>query len=154
LTDEDDCSVKDPTLFDLPNAGPGDFRCQPLNAYTCDQPISPTMGGTYTNCKERTGSYLHDTADYVNFLSTIKDPSQIVVAAIAGDSQTTLMTGPIATPFVQQLALEPSCMTTINGMPQIGRPGIRVNNFANAFGGRGLTATVCQPDYSAVLSDI
>ena len=82
LTDEDDCSVKDPAIFALPatQVGAGDFRCQPLFAYRCDTPISATAGGSYANCRVRTDSYLQDPAIYAQFLSTVKPAGKSVVA--------------------------------------------------------------------------
>ncbi len=162
LTDEDDCSVSDPSLFSLPadQAGPADFRCQPLFAYTCDQPISPSIGSNYTNCTVRTGSYLGDPATYVQFLGTVKDPSAITVATIVGDPGITatganISTGPLTTPFTQSLALLPSCTATINGNPNIGRPGIRLADFAGLIGAdRSRFDSVCQSDYSAALTNI
>ncbi|MDB4955381.1 MAG: hypothetical protein JWO36_2950 [Myxococcales bacterium] len=157
LTDEDDCSVKDPAIFQLPaaQAGPGDFRCQPLFAYRCDTAISPSSAGSYANCHVRTDSYLQDPALYAQFLSAVKPPGKTVVALIAGDPSTTLtMTGAITTPFTQQLALEPSCMATINGQPAIGRPANRLQDFLTPFGDHGLFRTVCQPDYSQALTDV
>ena len=163
LTDEDDCSVKDPALFSLgSNSGPGDFRCQPLYAYKCDTAINAAAGGNYTNCKPLTGSYLKDPSDYFGFLTTIKDPSQIVVATIAGGLQNGMppdgamvTTGMISTPFVQSLALLPSCtFTNAMGMISIGRPAIRIDAFRRLFGDHGLYGTVCQADYSTVIAAI
>jgi hypothetical protein len=165
LTDEDDASVKDPSVFSLMNVGPGDFRVQPLYAYKCDKPISATGGDTYTGCKPTTGGYLHDTSEYYTFLTTQigKDPSQVVVAAIAGTDNMgnapdptgfTIMTGGITFPFTQPLALEPSCMTTISGGMAISRPGLRISDFISQFGSRGKYYTVCQGDYSQALKDI
>ena len=156
LTDEDDCSARDPALFTLPadQAGPGDFRCQPLYAYTCDQPIAKDAPGDYTNCAVRTDSYLRDPAEYFQFLSTVKDPSRLVVALIGGDPKTSLSTGPITQPFAQDLALEPSCSATIGGHFAIGRPALRLGDFVDRFGDHGLFRTVCQADYSQALGDI
>jgi hypothetical protein len=165
LTDEDDCSVKDPAIFSLNNVGPGDFRCQPLYAYKCDQPISATANGSYANCKPGTGGYLHDTSEFYTFLTSGigKDPSQIVVAVIGGTDMNgqapnpagfNVMTGAITTPFMQSLALLPTCNTTINGNPAFGRPGLRLSDFVSQFGTRGRYYTVCQGDYSAALTDI
>jgi hypothetical protein len=163
LTDEDDCSVKDPAIFSLANAGPGDFRCQPLFAYTCAQPISATAAGNYTGCTPTTGSYLQDTSAYVSFLESVKDPSQLIVATIAGadgnggmpdPSGFSITTGPITAPFTQALALLPSCSTTINGATAMGRPGLRIADFVHRFGLRGEFYSVCQSDYSQVLADI
>jgi hypothetical protein len=151
LTDEDDCSVADPSLFALNNPGPGDFRCQPLYAYDCDQPIVATGPGTYTNCHPRHGSYLADPASYVDFLDMLKDPSQISVSLIAGDPTTTIQTGPITQPFTQSLALEPSCSTTIDGNLAIGRPAIRLDEFRKSFGDHGQWDTVCKSDYTGAL---
>ncbi len=156
LTDEDDCSVKDPAIFALPadQVGPGDLRCQPLFAYKCDTPISPTMPGSYTNCTVRTDSYLQDPALYAQFLSTVKPPGRSVVALIAGDPTTNIAVGPITSPIMQPLALEPSCSATINGNPAIGRPALRLQDFLAPFGDHGLFRTICQPDYSQALTDI
>jgi hypothetical protein len=163
LTDEDDCSVKDPTLFNLAaaQAGPGDFRCQPLFGYKCDTAISSANPGTYTNCAPLTGSYLKDPADYYGFLSTVKDPAQIVVAFIGGGSMNggppsgaVVMTGAITSPFSQALALQPSCTATVNGQFAIARPGIRINDFVTQFGDRGLFQTICTADYTPALMQI
>jgi len=155
LTDEDDCSVKDPSLFSLQNAGPEDFRCQPLVAYDCDTAISPTTPGTYTGCVPRTGSYLQDTAFYAGFLSTVKDQAHLIVAMIAGDPTSTIMTGSLTIgTHTQTLALLPSCHAMIGSDDAIGRPGIRLADFTNQFGDRGLYDTVCQSDYTGTLGAI
>ncbi len=154
LTDEDDCSVQDKSLFALPTSqvGPGDFRCQPLYAYKCDTPISPTMAGTYTNCSVLTGSYLYDPLSYASFLTTLKgDPSKVVIAMLSGDPEKNIMTGEYLS---QSLALLPSCTATINGNPAAGRPGIRLADFQSAFGDHGLFSTICQSDYSNTLTKI
>ena len=172
LTDEDDASVKDPSVFTLPDAqvgGHNDFRVQPLFAYTCDQSISPTAGGVYTNCVPRTDSYLQDPSYYAKFVSSVKDPSQVVVAVIAApppgvttndkppqtSNALTVSTGSLVlNGNTQALALQPSCSATINGNPAIGRPAVRLGNFLSNFGDRGKFYTVCQGDYSAALTDI
>lgn len=172
LTDEDDASAKDPAVFSLPDAmvgGHDDYRVQPLFAYKCDQSLSATAGGTYTNCTSRTDSYLQDPAFYAQFLSAVKDPARIVVAAIAAPppglvtndsppqtaNATTISTGPLAlNGNTQSLALQPSCSATINGNPAIGRPAVRLGSFVKSFGDRGKFYTVCQSDYSAALTDI
>jgi hypothetical protein len=155
LTDEDDCSVRDPSLFDRTDLSQDDFRCQPLYAYTCDRAISSTGPGSYTNCRPRTDSYLETPAHYYDFLAGIKDPSQILVALIAGDPARDIAVGPLTLGTgTQPLALLPSCRTTIGTNPAIGRPAIRLNDFLARFGSHGLFRTVCQPDYSGVVADI
>jgi hypothetical protein len=164
LTDEDDCSVKDTSIFSLGSGatGPGDFRCQPLYAYKCDSgAISASGPGTYTGCTPRTDSYLQDPAFYFQFLTSVKPPEQIVVAAVIGDpkldmnGKANIGTGPITTPFNQTLALLPSCNAVINGNATIGRPGIRLASFLANFGSnRGKTYSICQSDYTPALKDI
>ncbi|HEX2690382.1 MAG TPA: hypothetical protein VHN14_27395 [Kofleriaceae bacterium] len=171
LTDEDDASVKDNAVFSLPDAqvgGRSDYRVQPLFAYKCDQPLS-TQAGTFTNCKPRTDSYLQDPSIYAQFLSGVKNPAQIVVAAIAApppglmtndNPSRTADTNNIqigSLPLngtTQSPALLPSCSTTINTKMAIGRPAVRLANFISNFGDRGRFYTVCQDDYSAALADI
>ncbi len=161
LTDEDDCSVIDPSLFTMPPStvgGINDFRCQPLTAYDCDQPITAGSGSaTYTNCSVRHGGPLLDPDIVAQLLATIKDPSQTAVALIAGDPETTIMTGALTFPgqnVTQDPALLPSCSTTINGDYAIGRPAIRLNDFMSKYGPRGSFHSVCQPDYGQALTDI
>jgi hypothetical protein len=173
LTDEDDASTKDASVFAIPDAQAGghtDFRVQPLFAYSCDTAISNSAPGTYSNCKARTDSYLQDPAFYASFLSSVKDPAQLVVAVIGGpppglmtnddppqtaNSATDIMTGPLTlNGNTQPLALEPSCSATINNDPAVGRPAIRLASFLSNFGSRGRFYSVCQGDYSAALTDI
>ncbi|HKA88673.1 MAG TPA: hypothetical protein VKE22_13475 [Haliangiales bacterium] len=158
LTDEDDCSVRDPAIFSLPEQQVGalDFRCQPMFSYTCDQPISPSGPGTYTNCFARTDSYLEDPNSFTQFLIDVKGGlSRVVVALIGGPPTKDIMTGQLVLPNITQpLALLPSCTTTIGGRTAVGRPGIRLNRFLTPFGGHGLFRTVCQSDYSQALADI
>lgn len=154
LTDEDDCSAQ-PALFTQSTdvVGRDDFRCA-QGAYRCDRAISPSAGGSYTGCRIRRDGLLNDPDLYAQFLSAVKDPSLIAVAAIAGDPTTDITTGPLTAPFRQDLALLPSCTTMIDGRLAIGRPAGRIDAFLGNFGDRGLFRTVCQADYSQVVADI
>ncbi len=176
LTDEDDASTKDATVFGLPDnsvGGHNDYRVQPLFAYKCDTPLDPANPGTYANCVPRTDSYLQDPAFYSTFLAGVKDPAQVVVAVIAGPppglmtndvppqvavaptTATTVSVGPLTIGAnTQPLALQPSCNATINGNPAIGRPALRLASFLSAYGNRGRFYSICQSDYSAALADI
>jgi len=166
LTDEDDASIADSTVFTLPGSN-DDFRVQPLYAYACDQPISASAPGRYTNCRPRTDSYLKPVSDYVDFLA----PDRPMVAVIASpppglttaDGQQAnintdaIVTGPLtfASGASQALALQPSTSCTINNNPAIGRPALRLADFVANFGARrGKFYNVCQPDYSTVLKNL
>ena len=162
LTDEDDASVADSTVFTLPAStvgGNNDFRVQPLFAYDCDTPISATAGGTYTNCKPRTDSYLYSPGHYVDFLTSVKDPSLLQVAVIAGAQQngsppsSTIMTGSLTLGGgTQPLALQPSCTVEIAGNSAIARPGIRLADFAMRLAGHGTFSSICVDDDGPTLT--
>ena len=155
LTDEDDCSAN-PSLFDHPtsDAGPSDLRCA-LYGYTCDRPIDPTLPESYANCAPTLGGDLRDPSSYSDFLATLKDPSQTVVAVVGGDITSGINTGPLTIGGnTQSLAVEPSCNATINGNLAIARPGIRLGAFSDMFGDHGIYETVCQADYSGALTAI
>jgi hypothetical protein len=153
LVDEDDASIGDPAFFGA--AQTSDFRAQPLLAYRCDQPISPTGPGSYTGCRPRTDSFLTDPARYYELLSTLKPPGRTIVALIGGDPRPDVEVGPLTINGQQQaLALLPSCSATIDGKPAIGRPAIRLADFTSRFGDSGLFRSICQPDYSQTLADI
>ena len=178
LTDEDDASVRDDSVFSLPDdtvGGHDDFRVQPLFA-----PPAPADLG-------RGGRRLHELQASNRFVSPdhgvlrtvsglVKDPAQIVVGGDRGSppnfmtndpppqTAAALNGNPTATDIVtgelvlsgntQALALEPSCEATINGNPSTGRPGVRLADFVAGFGDRGRYYTVCQSDFSAALTDI
>ncbi len=181
LTDEDDASVGDTSVFglDASAVGPGDFRVQPLYAYQCDQAISASGPGSYTNCKVRRDSYLQDPASYTEFLRTVKDPAQTVVAVIASPppgfatndspaqtanaNTSAIATGPLTfyddnnnVTAMQTLALQPSTTCTIGtNTHALGRPALRLVDFLSSYGpDRGRFYNVCQADYSAALADI
>jgi hypothetical protein len=157
LTDEDDCSADDLSLFtrDQSVAGPNDLRCA-IEAYQCDSLIAPGSDGTYSNCKLRTDGALANPSDFAAFLTSIKDPTRIMTALIGGDPTTTIETGPltIAGSSAQERVVQPSCMTTINSVVQVARPANRIAAFVQAFASRGLFNTVCASDYSQALTDI
>jgi hypothetical protein len=157
LTDEDDCSVveNDPSLFERTDLPLDDFRCQPLYAYDCDAPISATGSGAYHGCVPHVGGYLEKVSRYYDFLTGVKDPSLLVVALVAGDPTADIAVGPLTiNNQTQPLALQPSCSATILGKSAIARPALRLADFASRFGDRGLFRTVCQSDYSGVVTAI
>lgn len=152
LTDEDDCSANS-RLF-TEGGTDTDFRCvQP--AYRCDQAISGSKGGDYTNCEIRRDTLLTDPQAYVNFLTALKGPGHVVVALIGGDPEKDVSTGELKFQgTTQPLSLLPSCTATIAGQPTIARPANRLEDFRKAFGDHGLFATVCQSDYGQAVADI
>jgi hypothetical protein len=157
LTDEDDCSVVDDSIFTEPASAVGglsDFRCQPLNAYDCDPALS-TADGTYSNCVVHHGGPLLDTNAASAMLATVKDPSQTTVALMGGPPESTIMVGALTFADdgqTQDPALMPSCSVTLSDGVAIARPANRLSDFVSHYGPRGTFASVCQTDYSPALA--
>ena len=91
-TDEDDCSVADPTFFGDPNAtvasplGPRtSFRCHEFGVQ-CDDDPEPRAFGVRTGCRSREDSpFMPSVASYVRFLVALKPaPGQVAVTAMFG----------------------------------------------------------------------
>jgi len=90
ITDQDDCSAKDTTLFD-PNAtelGPlTPFRCFEYGV-VCD-PDLPRVAGQRIDCQPRDGSaYFGSLQEEADFLRSLKDdPNMVLVAAVIGNPE-------------------------------------------------------------------
>lgn len=180
LTDEDDASVKDPSVFTPPSGNlTSDFPVQPQYAYNCNAPIDPNTPATYSGCTVRTGSYLQDPAYYASFLTSIKPAAQIVAAAIAGpppglltddmppqqcttcgSANNQISTGSLQIPGQAQpqtMALQPACSTMIGSDMALARPAIRIASFLDDLAAAGAQRgfyTACQSDYQAALAGI
>jgi hypothetical protein len=173
ISNKDDMSAENSMAF-----GSGLTSTFPVlaDAYTCDTPISSTAPGTYADCTP-SSQPLEAPAYYAGFLSTIKDPSQTVVAVISGPppSLTTndvppqqcttcgpqdneISTGPLDEPGVGEttpLTIQPSCTATLDGNMSMAFPAIRLASFITDLGtGHGLFYSACQSDYSAALEAI
>jgi hypothetical protein len=134
LTDEDDCSARDPELFSTDSMtidsvyGPlTSYRCFEFGI-TCDV-NNRTQSGPRSQCtpREDPGAMLHPLSRYWSQIRSIKQPGQVLVAALAG---------PVANGQVvvgmdeyQQPALEASCTSGSGGAA----PAIRLRTFASAF---------------------
>jgi len=147
ITDEDDCSARDPALFDAGEPiGPfDDFRCF-AQGVICrgDEPRSP---GPKAECTARADSaYLESVERYSDFLVQLKgDIGKIVVAGIAGDLQ------PVAVSTDGGSAdLEPSCSSAVG----VADPPVRLAAFFDRFPGRSRRDTICTADPSAALMQI
>ena len=163
LSDEDDCSLADPTLLsaDTSVLGPlQSFRCTRFGV-TCDQGGATTDAmnqvGPKTNCHQSTSSpYLADVHALATELKNRKaDPSQVMVAAIVGDP----------TPFAIELrapagsvtpipALAHSCSYAGNDGPAVADPAVRIADFVSQFGSRGALESVCNADLTLPLTQI
>jgi hypothetical protein len=136
VSDEDDCSVADPSLFD-PSAqlGPLAFRCFP-SGVVCD-PDRPDQPGVKTGCRPRDDSaWSTRVADYVDFLRGLKsDPSMVMVGGLFAppDPVDVELDGD------GQLAVTPACTDPL----VTAEPAIRLGALAAAFPSRYAFAPVC-----------
>ncbi len=166
ITDEDDCSASNPQLFDNTQT---DLTSTlgPLNAYrcfehgiTCDI-NSRVHQGTRQNCvpREDAAALLHPVSSYLQFLQDLKDPQEMVVAAMAGPVQLSL-TGEGHNMVVDlddagNPELQYSCTVADGGAV----PSIRIFNVIAAFNTEEDLATwayssVCSMDFTPVLAGI
>jgi hypothetical protein len=107
ITDEDDCSASDPTIYD-PNAtttfGPMDsYRCTRFGLQ-CNEDLATT--GAKTGCKPG-GTTLFPPAAYISFFSGLKPKGKVLLAALAGPTSFLKVTTEGSS-----LMVEPTCQTT------------------------------------------
>jgi len=149
ITDEDDCSAADGTLFDPTQKGFSDplgplesFRCFEFGIQ-CDINDRHTSGPR-TNCVPAY-DYLHDVNKYIAFFEEIKGgKDRVIMAAIAGPTHgaPVLPNGKL-TQLVevgndgQRSFLMPSCSTATG----FAVPALRIGKVVEAFGGE--IHTIC-----------
>ena len=138
----DDVSLADQTILDSIDDLEGRLIAA---AYTCDAPISTTVAGTYHGCTPATGGDLGDTRDYVDFLATVVDPSQLLVEVIAGPAD-----GTVVTLGSGDLVVAPSCAS----LGDTATPAIRLADVTARLGDHGAFASVCQSDYAPALMQL
>ncbi len=153
VSDEDDCSVADSSLFDsdpsLDNTGSplgslSSFRCFDFGVQ-CegDDPRTP---GNKAECVAREDSaYLASIAGYAEFLQGVKsDASMVYVAGIFGNAGTVSVS---LSPEGGQPQLDASCSSAGGDAS----PGVRLQQFLDAFPDRNQFASVCSDDMSGPL---
>jgi hypothetical protein len=144
LTDEDDCSAFDISMFDSspeqdkidsPLGFLTSFRCFEFGV-VCDLD-APRQTGPKANCRPRDDSeYMEPVSSYVDFLLSLKsDPSKIVVSALAGDAS------PVAVGLSNQdqPTLEPVCI----GEDGEADPAVRLGALIDALGPNSSQDSIC-----------
>ncbi len=150
LADEDDCSARDPAMFDTASTTVDD-PFGPLSSYRCfEYGVDCETGnedrrapGPRMNCSARVDSpYMDHTDVYVDFVRGLKeDPAQIAVTAIIGDPTPVSVNSDSETGNPE---LGPSCSS-----PQgEASPGVRLGRFADAFAPARTVDTICNEDLS------
>ncbi len=161
ITDEDDCSVTDPSMFNsdssLDNISSSlgflsSFRCFEFGV-TCD-PDSPRSAGPRQDCVAQTSSpYMADISKYSEFLKTLKtDPAKIIVAGIRGPGNVVSVALKDGEP-----KLAPSCCRDANcniDSENKADPAVRIDSFLESFPNRNTATTICNEDLSDALTVI
>ncbi|PKN28033.1 MAG: hypothetical protein CVU65_00290 [Deltaproteobacteria bacterium HGW-Deltaproteobacteria-22] len=165
LSDEDDCSAKQAELFnpqgDINSTlGPlTSFRCTEFGV-KCDQPwqrVMPQGQLTYTHCRPRESNdpknMLHPISEYTNTLSQLKESSMIIVGAIAGPYEDSLIVG---TDDNDNPRLLPSCGSVSPDDGQGAVPAVRLKSFVESFEHRPedtlwMYTSLCAMDFTPAL---
>jgi hypothetical protein len=164
LTDEDDCSVRDTSLFSANEATLGalqSFRCTRFGV-TCGVNGETSDDMNVDNDKGDCGpstdpaSIVDQVAPFRDFLVGLKDDSsKVIVGGIIGP----------ATPVAVELRAPPgggpalpavahSCSVTVNGMLQVADPGVRMQAFLDLFPNRNASGSICETDFSEALRQV
>lgn len=156
VSDEDDCSALEPTLF----AANADPALGPLDSYRCFREGAVCDEGTSTvgdkhHCRARdSSSYLASVASFRDALLALKpDPRQVMIAAITGD--------PTPVAVVQQpgfipIDLAPSCVYSTVAGEDAGEayPALRLASLVDGFPGGHTQTSICNPDLSGALDAV
>jgi hypothetical protein len=147
ITDEDDCSAADRSLFDPAQDGRDEplgelssFRCFERGV-TCEGPADPRAPGPRTGCQPAADGPLTPVSAAVDFLRGLKrGPALVLVGGVFGDA------GPVAVEEVDgRLALADVCASS----EAAAAPAVRLHALADAFPGPDATASICDPDPAA-----
>ena len=147
ITDEDDCSAKNPQLYD-PNQQSLSDPLGPLTSFRCFEfGISCDINdrdilGPRSNCVPAY-DWLHSVDSYDTFFKGLKPPGHVVLGAIAGPTSPVNVGRDGPNPV-----LKPSCQTS-NGF---GVPAIRIKSLVDRFWGH--YGDICDNDYGPSLKKI
>ncbi len=147
LTDEDDCSVAKPELFDPANPSLSwlNFRCTQCGL-VCEQ-ADLTSAGTKTGCVPGQ-AWLVDVKVYASFFKALAPQGRVMLAALAGPATSTLE---VELPNPNQPTLKAACA----GATPSGFPPIRLAAVVSAMGASGIVnpagTDICSPSYGPAL---
>lgn len=167
LMDEDDCSVRDPALFgpDSPSNPLLSFRCTRFGLTCLDGGNTPDEMdeiGIKGRCGPNTSetALLDQPARFHDFLVDLKGNSRrVVVGGLIGDPEpveieTRTIGGAPHSTLAHSCTFEGPDNMTGTSDDQNADPGVRLQAFADLFGDRGTTASMCQNDLSGAIEQI
>ena len=161
VTDEDDCSAKDPALFGDQVADAcselgtnTSYRCFEHGVRCYDGKGSRALGDR-SNCRaDESSPYMESVSGFAGFLKGLKtNPAQVVVAAIYGKPNWvhTIPDERVTTHKTPRLA------DVCGGSGKEGTgatPAIRMNALLAEFGGRASQSSICESELSWAMGDI
>ena len=152
VSDEDDCSVYNSTMFDTtqndPNAPLGalsSFRCFEFGVQC--EPDDPRTPGPRQNCVPRDDSnYMTPVMEYVDFVKSLKeDTSQIIVGGIIGNPTPVSVGVDVENNNIPKLV--PSCVSASGEAA----PSTRLKFFLDQFPQRNTVTTICNENLEDAL---
>ncbi|MBI4508719.1 MAG: hypothetical protein HY698_03720 [Deltaproteobacteria bacterium] len=150
VTDEDDCSVDDPSLLDPSDDSMGpvtSFRCFAQGVSCGEGPSDPSFPGLRGSCGS-SGSYLEVPEALSSLLGSLRSTSkqQVMLAVIAGPpSPVEVLLDGGTRPI-----LAPSCRSPLGSAA----PGIRLAEAVTGMGRDGLLLSICDGDFGPALQAI
>lgn len=157
LTDEDDCSARDPRLYDLRDLslGPANWRCFD-QAASCSNPAggSAREPGPREDCVPRQDGLLQPIQRYVDAVRAAKPSGNVLVSVIAGPPTPVVagLRGGVGAGGAPGLDLAPSCSFQTEAWRAEAFPAIRLSAFAAQFGAeRSAFTNICTADLSPAL---
>lgn len=150
LADEDDCSARDPRLYDPNNTALGpltDFRCH-AQGIRCEDDPDPAAPGPREGCvPDDSSPYLESIDTYADFLVGLKgDEDRVVVAAIVGDPDDVR----IGVDALGRPAVLAGCPAGGLGASE---PGLRFRELLSRFTHSSMS-TLCAGDLRAALAKV
>jgi hypothetical protein len=151
--DEDDCSAKDPRLFDPSNQslngplGPlSSFRCFEFGVACDRQGQTVRSGGELKNCQPVSEGYLINPAKIISWLKELRPPGKIFFANISGTVPSTLR--------VELNSTDPELAPSCSSSQGVVVPAVRLKAVSDAFGEAGMMSDICTSDLENTLSTI
>jgi hypothetical protein len=175
ITDEDDCSVKNPELYTQdPGLSSLNGTVGPIGSYRCtdfgikcanshpNHAIDRQTVGLRTQCTpDETSPYLYPTQDYVDFYRGLKNNVQgrVVVGAIAGptiytDISTRAVTAGAAFVDFDVLSRKPFVRDACRNADSSAAAAFRLEKVVNAFSGYSAFTSICANDFASALGAI
>ena len=161
VTDEDDCSAHDPTLFSDPY-GDACSELGTLTSYRCfehgvrcyDGKGSRAFGDR-RNCRpDESSRYIEGVEHFASFLKQLKpNPAQVIVAGIYGKPNriTAIRDERVTSHETPRLA----DVCGGGGREGVGAtPAIRMNALMAQFGGRASQSSICESELSWAMRDV